>query len=80
MSEDDIRYAPEMERMQSSNLKKMGYDDDNEVLWVEFNNGRVYRYKGVPKEIHRIIRNAPSKGSAFHRYIRSKAYQFKRIK
>lgn len=69
-----------MERVvvQSSNLKSIGWEDD--VLEVEFVKGGLYRYTNVPEEIFKAIVNAPSKGKAFHRYIRSgKQYKYERL-
>ena len=33
----------------SSNVKAIGYDDRTQTLEVEFLNGRVYQYYGVPE-------------------------------
>jgi len=32
----------------SSNISAIGYDSDSEMLEVEFTNGAVYSYSGVP--------------------------------
>lgn len=68
-----------LKEVKSSNLRKIGYDPEIEKLVVEFVNGGKYEYKGVPREIYKIIMDAPSKGSAFHRYIRSKDYKYKKV-
>ena len=33
----------------SSALRAVGYDDSREILEIQFNNGAVYRYYGVPR-------------------------------
>jgi len=60
----------QMERkaVESSNLKSVGYDEEKELLEIEFKNGSVYQYADVPEEIHEELMNAESKG----RYLREK--------
>ncbi|RYC50381.1 KTSC domain-containing protein [Flagellimonas olearia] len=55
----------------SSNLASVGYDADNEILEVEFNNGGVYQYFDVPAEIYEDLMNAPSHGQYFSANIRN---------
>ncbi|NIW52132.1 MAG: KTSC domain-containing protein [Candidatus Korarchaeota archaeon] len=68
-----------MERtpVHSSNIRAIGYDEKEEVLEIEFNKGGVYQYTGVPKEIHKMLMDAGSKGKFFHRHIRPKQHMFK---
>ncbi len=54
----------------SSNLKSVGYDRANRVLEIEFQNGRVYRYRGVPPEEYEELLKAPSLGRYFIATIR----------
>ena len=68
-----------MQKVDSSNLSKIGYDSEQELLVVEFVKGGRYEYKGVPAKIFETIMNAPSKGSAFHRYIKSRGYKYKKV-
>lgn len=56
----------------SSNLKAVGYDAATQTLDVEFNSGRVYRYRGVPPEAHKAFVNAESIGKHFGQHIRTK--------
>ena len=69
-----------MERhaVQSSNLKAVGYDEATQVLEVEFQNGNVYRYKGVGAGDHGAMMSAPSIGKAFYSRIR-KNYAGERV-
>ena len=62
-------------KVKSSNIKSIGWED--EVLEIEFHNGGVYIYTGVPQDIHKILINAGSKGRAFFRYIRSNQDKYK---
>lgn len=47
----------------SSNVKSVGYDPAAQLLEVEFMNGGVYQYKGVPPEAHQELMEAGSIGS-----------------
>ena len=55
----------------STSIMTIGYERDIEVLEVEFLNGRVYQYHGVPERLYRQIINAPSVGRCFHALIRN---------
>jgi len=56
-----------MEPVVSSQFKTVGYDQDAEDLYIEFNKGVVYRYYNVPKKIFDGIKSADSAGSYFYR-------------
>lgn len=62
----------------SESIAAIGYDDDAEVLEVEFATGAVYRYSGVPQDVYEDFRQAPSKGAYFNRRIRD-AYPFEQV-
>ncbi len=63
-----------MERtpVSSSNISAIGYDSDNQVLEVEFTNGSVYSYSGVPPGEHEGFMNTDSKGQYFHANIKNR--------
>jgi hypothetical protein len=61
-----------MERVDSSNLKTVGYDPASQVLRVGFHGGRTYEYEGVTPEAHKELMESDSKGQHFHRHIRAK--------
>lgn len=56
----------------SSNIKKIGYQNDAKVLLVTFVSGSVYMYKDVPAEVFEDFVRAQSKGKFFHANIRGK--------
>ena len=68
-----------LQKVQSSNLSAIGYDEENETLIAEFVKGGRYEYYNFPKEMYKILLNAPSKGQAFHRYVKSKGYAYKKV-
>lgn len=66
-------------RVESSTLATVGYDDDGELLQLEFCSSRaVYRYFAVPPAVHAALLAATSKGSYFNQAIRGR-YHFVRI-
>ena len=64
--------------VESSNLKSIGYDEFLLVLEIEFKSGAVYRYYGVPSEVHDELINAESVGKYFNANVKSK-YNFLKV-
>ncbi|NJL89441.1 MAG: KTSC domain-containing protein [Coleofasciculaceae cyanobacterium SM2_1_6] len=62
----------------SSNLASVGYDPAASVLEVEFLNGSVYQYWGVPAWIYEGLMAAASKGRYLCRRVRS-VYSYQRV-
>ena len=52
-----------IESPESSNIARFGYDEANQVLFVEFMNGSVYQYFDVPNTVFEQMKTASSKGS-----------------
>ena len=55
----------------SSNIASVGYEAETMTLEIEFNNGRVYQYQGVPQEVYEALIQAGSKGSYFNANIKN---------
>ncbi len=53
------------QKVSSSNLRSVGYDEAEGILEIEFQDGRVYRYYEVPKEVYEDLLSAPSLGRFF---------------
>ena len=70
-----------MERtpVQSSSVSSVGYDQDSSTLEVEFLNGSVYQYFGVPESIFDGLMNAPSKGTFLDQFVKKAGYSYARI-
>lgn len=62
----------------SSNLRSVGYDPTTRALEIEFNSGAIYRYDGVPANVHAGLMSASSHGSYFHENIKGR-YPYRRI-
>jgi hypothetical protein len=62
----------EMLPVRSETLREIGYDPESATLRISFKSGGVYDYANVPESRWEGLRNAVSKGSYFHRYIKDK--------
>ena len=60
----------ELIEVDSSALRRIGYDPDAEMLAVEFNNGLRYDYYNVPQQIGLAFLAAPSKGRFYGAHIK----------
>jgi KTSC domain len=69
-----------MERISvtSSNLSSVGYDVESQTLEIEFNNGGVYQYAGVPEGEFEGLMSAASQGQYFHANIKNR-YSFSKL-
>jgi|SRR5271155_187610 len=52
----------EYKEVESSSVKRIGYDAPSQTLEVTFASARTYRYSGVPTEVANAFLNAKSKG------------------
>lgn len=66
------------EPVDSTSLRSVGYDDTSRVLEVEFVNGSVYLYFGVPREAYDELLTADSLGRHFNHHIRD-TYAYRRL-
>jgi len=62
----------------SSNVASIGYDEGSETLEVEFVDGSIYQYYGVPQNLYEQMIQASSKGRFLHAYIKN-AYPYSRV-
>jgi len=70
---------PPMLPVRSSNVKRIGYDQINKVLYIEFKNNSLYRYLDVDKNDYRPFMTAPSKGKFVWSRIRE-IFDYERIR
>lgn len=62
-------------------LGSVGYDPSAERLVVQFHNGSVYEYSGVPEGVFvAMLTDEESQGKAFNRLIKGAAFPVKQIK
>lgn len=53
----------------SSNILSIGYDKDSQMLEVEFNTKRVYRYSNVPPHVYAALMRSQSHGKYLLQHI-----------
>jgi hypothetical protein len=72
--QEPVDDKPDLERVlvRSTSLYSVGYDPTTGTLDVEFRDERVYRYRGVPPEVHAALLEASSLGRFFLAHIRGK--------
>jgi hypothetical protein len=70
-----------MERtsVESSNLVSIGYDEEQNILEVEFKGNRVYEYYDVPASVYAALMSADSHGKYFSKFIRN-SYSFTQLR
>jgi hypothetical protein len=66
------------QRVISSNIGSIGYDSAIFTLEVEFLNGSIYQYFGVPEQLFKQLMVASSHGTFFSHFIK-KSYNYVRI-
>ncbi|KKN03094.1 hypothetical protein LCGC14_1111210 [marine sediment metagenome] len=54
----------------SSNLAAIGYDEEDNSLFVRFNSGQEYVYYDVPVDIFEAFKDAESKGKYLNEHIK----------
>lgn len=60
----------------SSNINSIGYDEEEQILEIEFDNG-IYHYFNVPSQIYQSFLIANSHGKYFHENIKN-VYDYKK--
>jgi hypothetical protein len=58
------------QKVKSSNLKSIGYDEKKQLLEIEFQNGVVYQYEELPSLIYKTLMKSESHGRYFMAAIR----------
>jgi hypothetical protein len=56
---------PPMESSPSTTIVQHGYDEPSRRMVIQFKNGNIYEYKGVPPEVYKSYQQSESHGS-FH--------------
>ena len=69
---------PEMHPVSSSNVAELGYDENNQMVYVRFLNNTLYRYSNVPIYEYAALDNAPSIGSYLNRNFKN-VYPYERL-
>ena len=62
---------------QSSHLDRYEYNSETQTLTVEFHNGAVYQYAGVPQTVADTFAQNGGSGTFFHAKIRDQYHTTK---
>lgn len=62
---------PDMQPVSSSNIASVGYDAAEQAVYVQFQDGSLYAYKGVPEHEFENLRTATSVGSYLNRNFKN---------
>jgi hypothetical protein len=74
MALENVEFFP----VESSNVAEIGYDGNDQELWVRFANGALYVYQNVPPDIWDQFVNAPSMGKFIHTHMKNR-YPYSRV-
>lgn len=64
----------------SSSLRALGYDPEQQVLEVQFSSGALYRYEAVPPEAVQALLEADSLGRHFNQVFKPQHYRYRRLR
>ena len=64
--------------VKSSNVSKIGYNEQTQILRVQFNNGGLYEYFDVNKNVFEQMQKAESVGSFISKNV-AKIYKYKKV-
>lgn len=80
IEEAELHLHPKwQECLSSANIANIGYDPENQILVVEFQNGGVYQYLNVPREVYDNFLLSSSHGKYFQDNIKGQAFAFSKI-
>ena len=65
--------------VQSGSIASIGYAAQTQTLEVEFKNGSVYQYFGVPAAIYQGLMTAESHGHYLDRYVKKGGYRYREM-
>lgn len=68
----------EMISVSSSNVSAIGYDDDTSTLQIGFNDGSLYQYFDVPRQIYEGLLGADSVGRYLNQNVKG-IYRYSRV-
>ena len=67
-----------LNKVESSSIDLLGYDEQSKTLRVHFKEGRMYDYYHVPKSKYRSVMKAGSIGAYINKEIKTK-YKFSEV-
>jgi len=73
-----ILKIPKMKLVKSSNIDSIGYNPEEEQLFIKFKDGSLYVYKNVSEEVWKNFQKAESKGK-FVYYELKDIYDYEKL-
>jgi hypothetical protein len=67
------------EPVESSSIAAVGYLPARRLMEIEFRNGGVYEYQGVPDTLYREFLRADSHGRFFTQHIRPGGFPYRKV-
>lgn len=67
-----------LQKVESSNIAAVGYDDESEILYVEFKSGFTYKYFNVPYYVYTELMDADSCGKYLNQYVKG-TYEYEQL-
>jgi hypothetical protein len=67
-------------RLRSTERIAAGYDGARHLLEVEFENGRIYQYEGVPMEVYHDLLEADAPGRYLDARVKKAGYNYRRMR
>ena len=64
--------------VESSNVDKVGYDEEKQELHILFKTGGLYIYEAAPKSIHSELMAADSIGGMVHKLLVKTKHKFRK--
>lgn len=64
----------DMQASDSTRIAAYGYDNEAQILRIQFARGGTYDYPGTPHDIFIGLSNAESKGKYFEQYIKGRPF------
>jgi len=69
-----------LNRIKSSNIDAIGYDNENKELYIMYRGISLYKYYPINEELYKKLEEAESKGKFLHKFIKyNAAYKFEQI-
>jgi KTSC domain len=65
--------------VESSSVKSVGYNEDKNILEIEFVKGTVYQYFDVPALLHSQLLKAESHGTFLDTRIKKGGFRYERV-
>jgi hypothetical protein len=67
-------------RLRSTDRLAAGYDGVRHLLEIEFEDGRVYQYEGVPMDVYHDLLASDAPGRYLDARVKKTGYKYRRMR